>query len=458
MDYRRAELGVFRLRLKEEEVGRIARENWAYYENLAKSKKLKYTFVSEIGDRKMFVDVQYLDLILNNLLSNAFKYTEEGSISVELAEEDNCLILRVRDTGIGIADTEKDKIFERFYQLESKHIGSGIGLSLVQRLVELHHGEIRIESVLGEGSCFIVSLPQDLALYSKEEVGSDEVYTHITNTKELYTLDAETKAEDRVEDSGYAKRGRILIAEDNEEIRTYMSDGLSKYFEIILAKDGAEALELLKADSEVDIVITDLMMPVMDGMKLCAAIKQNSDTSHIPVIMLSAKTDSTDAEEAVKAGVDDYMYKPFSMAVLAGKVRNMMRTQKMQRDRVTRSLDVLPEKLTFNAVDEDFLKRAVAIIEKNMDNVEFSTDVFARAMNMSRSNLHIRMKAITGQSALEFIHRVRFREACRMLEQGGFTVSEISDRTGFSTPSYFATCFKKYMGCNPSDYMKKTNN
>ncbi len=456
MDYRRAELGVFKLRVREEDVNKIVRESWSYYENIAKNKKLKYNFVSGIGDRKMYVDAQYLDLIVNNLLSNAFKYTDDGSISVELSEDAGRLVLKVRDTGIGIAETERNRIFERFYQLDNNHIGSGIGLSLVHRLVELHHGEISIESTLGEGSCFIVSLPQNLDAYSPEELSNDNARNmHSTNTMEMYALESESGQLDTLGESDYAKRGRILIVEDNEELRTYIYNGLSKYFEIVLAGNGAEALEILKTSSDVDMIITDMAMPVMDGIKFCAAVKQNRETGHIPVIMISAKTERRDIEEAIKVGADDYISKPFSRTLLAGKIQNIMKTRKRQYDMVTKNMDVVPEKITFNAVDEDFLKRAIEVIERNMDNVEFSTDAFAAEMNMSRSNLHIKMKSIVGESALEFIRKIRFKEACRLLEEGRCSISEISDRTGFSTPSYFATCFKKYMGCNPSDYMKK---
>lgn len=454
MDYRRAELGVFKLKVRQEDAARIVKENCAYYDNLAKSKKLKYNFISEIDDRKMYVDGQYLELIVNNLLSNAFKYTDEGSITVGLSEKDGNLVLKVSDTGKGIPEAERDKIFERFYQLESKYIGSGIGLSLVQRLVELHHGSIGIDSTEGKGSTFTVTFPQNPEVYSAEEMDTEDKHAaHTTNSREMYMLDAEVQPEEELNRSGYVKRGKIMIVEDNEEIRTYMHNGLSKYFEIILASDGAEALEMLK-EQTVDIVITDMIMPVMDGMKLCAAIKQNSETSHIPVIVISASTDRKDELEAIRTGADGYMQKPFSMAVLTGKVQNIMRTQRRLHDKVTKTLDIVPEKVTFNPVDEDFLKRAVAIIEKNLDNAEFSTDNFAKEMNMSRSNLHIRLKAITGESALDFIHKVRFKEACRLLDEGKLTVSEISDKVGFSTPSYFATCFKKYMGCIPSEYVR----
>ena len=256
--------------------------------------------------------------------------------------------------------------------------------------------------------------------------------------------------------SGNNKRGSLLIAEDNEDIRAYMNEELSKMFDIRLAGNGEEALQMIK-ENEPDIVITDMMMPVMDGIKLCSHIKQNISTSHIPVIMLSAKTDSKDELEAFKTGADDFMVKPFSMAVLIAKMQNMLRTQYRLQDKVTKSMDISPEKISFNAMDEQILNKAIHIVEQNIDNAEFSTEEFARAMNMSRSNLHLKLKALTGESALDFIRKIRFKEACRLLKDGRYSVSEISDMVGFNTPSYFATCFKKYMGCLPTEYIRKNN-
>lgn len=455
MDYRRAELGVFKLRIRPENAYRIVWENWSYYENLAKSKKIRYTLLSDLAENKLIhVDGQYLELIVNNLLSNAFKYTDEGSITVKLTENENNFVLSVSDTGIGIPAVAQNRIFERFYQIESKHIGSGIGLSLVHRLVELHHGQIILESEEGKGSTFTVKFPQDLGTYSKEELENGSAEAYATNSKEMYILDTEIPEEESNSSDDFTKRGRILIAEDNAEARNYMNNGLSRLFDITLASNGTEALELLKT-KEVDIVITDTDLPVTDGLKLCASIKQNSDTCHIPVIVLSAKTENKDHLDALKSGADDYMLKPFSMAVLVTKLQNMMRTRTRLHDKATKTMEIVPEKVAFNPIDEDFLKRAVAIIEKNMDNVEFTTDELAKAMNMSRSNLHLRLKAISGESALEFIHKVRFREACKLLKQGTLTVAEISDKVGFSTPSYFATCFKKHMGMNPSEYIQE---
>ena len=213
-------------------------------------------------------------------------------------------------------------------------------------------------------------------------------------------------------------------------------------------------MEILK-EKDVDVVVTDVMMPVMDGIKLCKSIKQNIRTCHIPVIILSAKSEVKDQMEGLQVGADDYIPKPFSLSIVMTKIQNMLRTRHRMLERYSKSLEVEPEKITFNAMDEALLKRAVAIVEKNMDNNEFSTDEFAREMNMSRSNLHLKLKAITGESTIDFIRKIRFNEACKLLKDGRYTVSEVSSMVGFNTPSYFATSFKKYFGCLPTEYIKK---
>ena len=456
MDYRRAELGVFKLRVRQENVHKIVKENWAFYEKLAQNKKIRYNLVSEIEGKSIFIDGQYLELILNNLLSNAFKYTDEGSITLKVYDRDEKLMIEVSDTGTGIPSDQKSRIFERFYQVDNEHIGSGIGLSLVQRLVELHHGAIRLHSEVNKGSTFIIELPMSSTAYTEEELEDrNNQEAHTTNVPDISMLEGEKHIE-VMGQSDQKKRGRLLIAEDDDEIRAYMNEELSKLFEITLAKNGEEAIQALK-ENEPDIVLTDMMMPVMDGMKLCSHIKQNINTGHIPVIMLSAKTDSKDELEAFKMGADAYIQKPFSMVMLIARIQNTLRTRHRLHDKVTKSMDISPEKISFNVMDEMILNKAINIVEQNMDNAEFSTEEFAKAMNMSRSNLHLKLKALTGESALDFIRKIRFKEACRLLKDGRYSISEISDMVGFNTPSYFATCFKKYIGCLPTEYIKKNN-
>ena len=460
MDYRRAELGVFELKAKKGNAHQLIQDNFLFYDKLARHKKITYTLHSELEDKEVLFDANYLELIVNNLLSNAFKYTESGqSITVTLKEENGWLLLQVSDTGIGIPINKQGKIFERFYQIESEHVGSGIGLSLVQRLIELHHGRIELDSEENKGSTFSDYLPQDLSVYKPSELASnneqnEEEQVYSTNSKAMYFIDTE-KVENESVESGDKKRGTILIVEDNNEIRRYLSNGLADLFNTLEAGNGEEALEKLK-DNEVDVIVTDVMMPVMDGIKLCKNVKQNIRTCHIPVIILSAKTDIKDQMEGLQMGADDYIPKPFSLAILTTKIQNMMRTRRRMLDKYAKSLEVEPEKITFNAMDEALLKRAMAIVEKNMDNIEFSTDEFAREMNMSRSNLHLKLKAITGESTIDFIRKIRFNEAAKLLKDGRYTVAEVSTMVGFNTPSYFATSFKKYFGCLPTEYIKKS--
>ncbi len=460
MDYRRAELGVFELKAKKGNAHQLIQDNFLFYDKLARHKKITYTLHSELEDKEVLFDANYLELIVNNLLSNAFKYTESGqSITVTLKEENGWLLLQVSDTGIGIPINKQGKIFERFYQIESEHVGSGIGLSLVQRLIELHHGRIELDSEENKGSTFSVYLPQDLSVYKPSELASnneqnEEEQVYSTNSKAMYFIDTE-KVENESVESGDKKRGTILIVEDNNEIRRYLSNGLADLFNTLEAGNGEEALEKLK-DNEVDVIVTDVMMPVMDCIKLCKNVKQNIRTCHIPVIILSAKTDIKDQMEGLQMGADDYIPKPFSLAILTTKIQNMMRTRRRMLDKYAKSLEVEPEKITFNAMDEALLKRAMAIVEKNMDNIEFSTDEFAREMNMSRSNLHLKLKAITGESTIDFIRKIRFNEAAKLLKDGRYTVAEVSTMVGFNTPSYFATSFKKYFGCLPTEYIKKS--
>ena len=461
MDYRRAELGVLKLRARKGDIQKLIQENFLFYDKLARNKNIEYALHSEISDREMLYDANYMELILNNLLSNAFKYTDEGqSITVTFREENEYMILQVSDTGIGIPTDKQKKIFDRFYQVKNEQMGSGIGLSLVQRLVELHHGRIELDSEMGRGSTFSVFIPQNESLYKKEELEDingdpEELPFHSVNVRDLYFIESEMNDSSKQEDEATEKkRGTILIVEDNIEIQRYLSDGLSELFNTACVSNGEEALAYMK-DREIDLVITDVMMPVMDGIKLTKQIKQSIRTCHIPVFILSAKTDIRDQLSGLQVGADDYIPKPFTLSVLTAKIQNMLRTRRRTYEHYSKSLEVEPEKITFNAMDEELLKKAMVVVEKNMDNIEFSADEFARDMNMSRSNLHIKLKAITGESTIDFIRKIRFNEACRLLEDGRYTIAEVSTKVGFNTPSYFATSFKKYFGYLPTEYIKK---
>lgn len=282
--------------------------------------------------------------------------------------------------------------------------------------------------------------------------GEQRVYS--TNANDIYIGDDEKLGEEDSTDEVNGKRGTILVVEDNRELRRYLVNGLSALFDMLETENGQKALDILK-DKDVDLIITDVMMPIMDGVRLCKLVKQNLRTCHIPVYMLSAKVDIKYQLEGLQVGADDYIAKPFSMEVLRTKILNMLRTRYRIFERYSNMTEIKPEKLTNNTMDEELLRKAIAVVEKNMDNVEFSTEQFAREMNMSRSNLHLKLKAITGKSAIDFIHKIRFNRACQLLKEGKYTVSEISFMVGYNTPSYFAARFKKYIGCLPTEYGKK---
>ena len=471
MDYRRAELGVFKLKVKKQVLDDTVLRIFRCYESLANSSGIDYHLENMLDGKEVWCDANYIELILNNLLSNSFKYTSAcGSITIKVDEENGTLLFEVSDTGKGIPVEKQKFIFERFYQIDNEHVGSGIGLSLVKKLVELHHGEITFKSALGEGCTFYIKLPSLESAYSKDEISysdgivneNEQVYS--TNSQEMYLVSAGNHETDEalqeentsadVNTSANNKRPVILVVEDNIDIQNYLVDGLSGIFDVIRANNGKEALDMLE-ECDVNLILSDVMMPLVDGIKLCRDVKRNIRTCHIPVIMLSAKTEVKEQLEGLKVGADDYISKPFYMEVVLTKIKNILRTYSLAVEYYSKSTNVEPEKLALNTLDKEFLEKAVAVVKKNLDSVVFSADLFASEMNMSRSTLHLKMKAITGESTTDFIRKIRFSEACKLLKEGKYSITEVSEMVGFNTPAYFATSFKKYMGCMPSEYVKK---
>lgn len=458
MDYRRAELGVFDLKVVEQSPLGLIESSMSLFERLAKQKDIDFILEDELDNRVVVYDPHYLDLILSNLLSNAFKFTpENGSIIVSLKYVDDNFILSVKDTGIGVSPKYQELIFERFYQVNSDNIGTGIGLSLVKRLVDLHHGRIVVHSEPEKSSEFTVFFPQDKTIYTDQELS--DIHTnevHTINPREdvdIVRLLKENDSETDVEAEYDENNPVLLIVEDDTDVRNYLVDSFRQSAKVLSASDGEDGLRLIK-DNKVDLVLTDVMLPVMDGLKLCKAIKQNIRTSHIPVIMLTAKTNQQDQMEGLTVGADDYVYKPFNISILKMKVHNMLKSRMRTLEHYSNTLDVDPQKITFNEMDKEFIEKAKSIVEENLDNIDFSVDDFCNQMAMSRSNLHLKMKAITGESTIEFIKKIRFSHACNLLKEGRYSIAEISTMVGFNTPSYFTTSFKKYFGILPTEYVK----
>lgn len=457
LDYQRAENGMFRLKVSPMDLNAFITDELSIYRQAAAHKNISCSFDSTIADRLVPLDASYLSIIIGNLLSNAFKHTPAGGevkVAASFDDTSERLVIRISDTGEGIGADKLAHIFDRFYKVDENSYGSGIGLSLVKRLVDLHHGSITVSSRPGMGTEFTILLPALESAYSEDERDSTR-QSCPSDTREVYVPDDYTAAEpdSRDADAQAADRATILLVDDNETILKYMSDALAPSYNVLTAENGTKALDVLSS-ANIDMVITDVMMPETDGIQLCRSIKRNLRTSHIPVMMLSAKSDVKDQLDAMKVGADDYLPKPFSMPLLLGKIANRFRTRARAIKYYANTTDVEPARMGMNPLDEEFLNNAIKTVEAHMDDSEFTTDGFAREMLMSRSNLHLKLKALTGESANEFIRRIRMNKALELLKSGRYNVAEVSSMVGYGTPSYFSTSFKKFFGGLPSEYTK----
>lgn len=454
MDYRRAELGVLELHAQQTIPQKTIYETYILFEKLARQKNIQYNLEYQPEDKIFLIDTNYLETALSNLLSNAFKFTpENGIISVRVEEDVNYLILEVEDSGCGIAKEKLPFIFDRYYQIDNSGIGSGIGLSLVKKLLDLHHGYVKVESEPGKGSTFSIFFPQNHEVYALSEI-EKEAKNHTVSPKNIDFLidDESTKLADN--NASNSVKGTLLIVEDNNDVLEYLKERMSESYQIITARNGEEALVSVNKN-RIDLILTDVMMDKMDGIKLCKTIKKNIRTCHIPVIMLSAKSNISDQLKGLEVGADDYLPKPFTYSVLNAKVQNMLKSRNVIKEYYSTSSEVEPEKVTFNELDKELLTKARKIVMTHLDNPDFSADLFSSEMGMSRSSLHLKLKAITGESTIDFIRKIRFNQAAKLLLDGRYNVAEVSAMVGFNSPSYFATSFKKYFECLPTDYIKK---
>lgn len=419
---------------------------------------MDYILSSELKGEALPVDRMFLEMMLTNLLSNAFKFTPDGGIvRVALQRGEGCFRLTVRDSGIGIPQDQQERIFERFYQVNESHAGSGIGLSIVRRIVELHEGSISLRSEPGRFSEFTITLPDDIAAYpAGKRAGEHDVRASIIRDAEKF-LPEEWSGESGDfapdEEASEEKRGTILVAEANAEVARYIADHFKSRYGVETFSDGNEALERLKT-LEPDIIIADRVLPGFDGLKLCQAVKQNIRTCHIPVVLLAAEGSVEEQITGIEAGADSYLPMPLSISLLAANVQNLLKARYRMRHYYSDDAEIDPDKITSNSMDGEFLKKAIRIVEENMDNEEFSSNDFSKALCMSRSNLHLKMKSITGESATKFIRKIRFNYACKLLLDRKYSISEISSMVGFNSPSYFATSFKKHVGCLPTEYVR----
>lgn len=431
LDFRKIEMKMEKLHLTAGDLEEFISALYANFQPFAKEKQLDFRL--ELSDAHWYMnfDHEKLHRILNNLLSNAFKFTPEGgrvvlSLSVEEVEGHPFANITVSDTGIGISDEALKHIFERFYQVQhpdDSKVGSGIGLHLVKEYVELHEGTIRVESQLGKGTAFIVRIPMDL------------------KTSEETTLALDTA------DS----RKKLLIVEDNQDFRHFLKEQLSETYQVIDAPDGEEG-EKLAVEQNPDLIISDIMMPKVDGLELCRRIKHNVQTSHIPVILLTARSGDETKISGYAVGADSYISKPFSFDVLLVRIKQLIEQQEGRKKEFRKTLRVNPSRVTITSIDEQLLQKALKLIEEHMDNSEYNVEQLSTDMGMSRMNLYRKLQAITGQTPTEFIRTIRLKRAAQLLQDGKLNVSEVADRVGFNSSSYFTKCFKEQFGVLPTQY------
>ena len=403
--------------------------------------------------------------IIFNVLSNAFKFTKDrGEIRVTLSTKYaivsggtlcNCLQLIIVDNGIGILPDELPKIFEKFYQAKSStkisSPGTGIGLSLTKALVELHQGRITAESIPDQATTFTILLPIDANAYQIDEtVETPTDVVHTTNYK-----DGHIDVVKNSEESDPTDKAEILVVEDNLELRQYLVAELQKEYVVYEASDGDEGFEMAVKKSP-DLIISDIMMPRMNGNEFCNAIKRNINTSHIPFVLLTAKASVDDQIAGVTAGADLYITKPFNIRYLMAHIHQIVESRQLLYSRFSQDVYLLPSKMTNNELDQAFLQKAIDYIIRNLQDSQLSVDAMADLFNLSRMQVYRKIKALTGKSVVEFIRTVRVKQAIKLMDTHKFTLSEIAFQTGFSSSSYFTRCFKEEYGKTPSEYLHQS--
>lgn len=418
------------------------------------------------GSHEMIADQEKISRIVFNLLSNALKYTPAGGeIFVSLKDEGANLRLDVRDTGKGISQDEADKIFERFFQAKGAASGTGIGLALVKSFVELHHGEARVESEPGKGSDFIVVIPReqegdsqvihnDVGIVDNSANASVSEGKNVVDESVLQYIDDGDRSRGKVQQlvSENTNRPTVLVIDDNTDIRQYERTLLQDEYIVLEAADGKEGLAVALKEVP-DLVICDVMMPVMDGLEFTKQLKTNTATSHIPVIMLTAKNLEEHRAEGYEHGADSYITKPFHSKVLLARIENLLRQRQLLKNLYQGTKEAEKEISESHLEDRDkqFLKQLQAIIQKNLSDSEFGVEDMGQQIGLSRVQLYRKVKAMTGSSVVDLLRKARLAKARRLLETRSMSVSEVAYEVGFSAPSYFTKCFKEEYGMLPGD-------
>lgn len=453
LDFRKGEMSTHQLSLSEGDIISYVHSVCNSFLLMADKKHIQFSFFSGIDTFSMAFDADKIGKIVMNLLSNAFKFTPEGgrvTVMVEhVAGTPDILEIKITDTGIGISDVDKEHIFERFYQADHKGVeettGNGIGLSLVRDFVTLHEGEVKVFDNIGMGAVFVIQFP----------VKHVETQVQLPEERGIPVGDEEDKEmkEEAREETERKNFPLLMIVDDNEDFRIFMRYSLELQYRVKLAVNGQEAWEMMQEELP-DLVISDVMMPQMDGNELCRLIKQDKRTAHIPVILLTARQNTEAKLEGLQTGADDYVTKPFNMTILVLRIRKLIELSRYHR--VTQGMiDPAPSEIVITSLDEKLIEKAIKYVEDNMSRTELSVEELSRELGMSRVHLYKKLLQITGKTPIEFIRVIRLKRAAQLLRESQLHVSEVAFEVGFNNPKYFSRYFKDEFGVLPSVYQEK---
>lgn len=450
LDFQKVDIGKGQLFLVMVDVVKTISQRKSMFEAAAKKNGIKLHFASNKDFYVTAVDELKIEKVTDNLISNAIKYSHPGGeIEINLTCDEHKWILTVRDHGLGISENARKKLFREFYRgdnaVNATIVGSGIGLLLVKNYVAMHGGSVSLESKENEGSLFSISIP-----YKEVPTSSPRLTgTVVKNVSPI--LFSSVKEEPSVVNSQENdKREQLLIVEDNEDLNVFLQQSLQNNYRITTAKDGVKAWEIIQTKIP-DLVISDIMMPNMDGFELCRLIKATFETAHIPVILLTALNEKSQQLHGLGLGADDYLTKPFDMNLLHQRISNIIQNRKIVREKALRLIDDdESESIYLNELDDQFVKKAVSVVHANIDNDQFNKEAFASEMNVSSSLLYKKIKSLTDLSPIDFIKSIRLNHALKLIQSGKYTITEVSEMCGFSSVKYFSAAFKAHFGKSPS--------
>ncbi|SFD96039.1 Two component regulator propeller [Flavobacterium phragmitis] len=479
LDLRKMDLGKSHLEIANLDIVKFSRETFFLFEDLAKSKNIRFVFESEFDQYYGNFDADKIEKILANLLSNAIKFTDNGGIiTLTLSEifvdsigykwnylrpsiNRKMIQINVSDTGIGFKKKQLKEVFQRFFHADASKAGTGIGLNFTKSLVELHKGMILVESKYKQGTTFSVRLPADLKEDGKKIIEAGTITSQGKNMNALSSADYEISIADEninsdtVASDSDKKRPLVLLIEDNKVLRSHLKAELSEQFRVKEAVNGVAGLEKIRKYFP-DIIISDVMMPKMDGFELCQQLKSDFEISHIPILLLTARSLDEDLAMGYERGADAYLSKPFSINVLKARVNNLLEARKRSRERFAAVGGIIPAAdITINSLDEKFLDKATKAVVDNVTNVDFSLDDLLNALNMGRSQFYRKISSLTGQNPSNFIRTIKLKYAAELLISDSFSIKEVAHNCGFNSTAYFTKTFKEVFNVTPSQYIEE---